>query len=89
MGKKGNPKCGSQHNLKKVRVNKNGEIKNIDQLELEKYLNEGWEKGMGRSIMKGRLRINNGVVEKFVSEEDYENIYKEQGFIKGLLKSRK
>lgn len=87
--KRGNPKCGGSHNLKKIRVNKNGEIKNIDQSELEKYLNEGWEKGMGRSIMKGRLRINNGVVEKFVSEKDYENIYKEQGFIKGLLKPRK
>lgn len=86
---KGNPKSKNQACLNKIAINKDGIVKKIHQNELEKYLNEGWEKGMGRSIMKGRLRINNGVVEKFVSEEDYENIYKEQGFVKGLLKSRK
>ena len=45
--------------------------------------------GMGKSIMKGRIRINNGVCEKLVTLEEFETIYSKDGWMRGLLNKRK
>ena len=87
--KKGNPNRTHKSCLGRVCVTKDDILKKIDQNELEEYLSNGWVKGMGNSIMKGRIRINNGTEEKFVSNKEYENTYKELGYVKGLLKPRK
>lgn len=77
---------------KKV-VHKDGIRKTIPEDEYEQYLRDGWKPGTGKqssckgrvSPTAGKIRINNGVVSKFVTEQEYHSFYPE--WMRGKVKS--
>ena len=64
----------------KIAVFKNGETKYIFIDELDIYINDGWS----RNNVKRKIWINNGIVDKFIFEDKYDDFLKND-FVLGKL----
>lgn len=74
----------------RIAITKDGDVKRIQPEELDKYLAEGWVKGMPESFsemrsndVKGKVHIHKGEEQKFIYPDELDK-YLAEGWVKGL-----
>lgn len=78
-------KSVSEQHLGRIRVNKDGIVREILQEDLQKYLDSGWTRGLGRpSERKGKVWVYtlNPHIKKCINEEELED-YLQKGYKRG------
>lgn len=81
--------CGGKY------INKNGVVKHLRQdemINLSTYLDDGWKLGnpnaAHKTSKKGTIHITNGIINKYVYADEFENKYKKLGFYRGFYISK-
>ena len=79
----------SEQQSGRIFLNKDGVNTRVLPTELEDYLEQGWDLGLGDWVLsnKGRVTINNGEQSKIVCEDELQN-YLDKGWVHGLLNNK-